>query len=1252
MARLLAGLKLLLVVVALATTVAGRLDGQVGLTTDIITGVVTTADGTPVADAVVDAVSLETQISRSARTDARGRYTILFPDGGGQYRVTARAIGLSPRQALLQRYEDEDRLVWNVQLMEGAVTLDELQVTARRGAVQIPERPTPGSTERLLTPDLVSRLPIETADVNLLATLVPGILGIPGSDSTANAFSVAGQRADANAITLDGLLFGSGLIPPDGVRSTRVITSTFDVSRGGFSGGLVSSTTRGGSNVLQGSSGYVLRDDALAIETGEEASPFGDAFTQHQLSGGLGGPIVHNRVFVFASGLAQVRNDPQPNLLSATLSDLPRLGVNPDSVDRFMDLVSATGVNPLSVPAISNRDRNNYSGMMRFDYLLGNAHTMTLRGDWRGTVTDPSRVGSLALPQTGGSNTNSGGGGMLSMTSRFGVSLLNEGRVYLSGSSRDNTPFTQLPGGRVQVASDLPDGALGVTTLSFGGGQAVQTSSTKTLDVTDELSWIPGTGQHRVKLGVSFRSNRSTNSQTGNAYGTFSYNSLADFEANRPASFRRTLNPTERNSTAFDYAAYLGDVWYASRPLQLTYGVRVEGSGFSGTPQYNPVVDSVFGRRTDALPSELHLSPRIGFTWTIGASNPNTRGGGFGIGRAPTLILRGGIGEFRSPIPANLVASAQAAPGLESTEAEISCIGAEVPIPDWTAYAADQANIPTSCLGFGGPAVPAPSRTVVLFADDYAAPRSWRGSLSLQRNLTSLLRLSVSSSFARGVSQYGFTDLNLLSAPQFQLAHEGSRPVYAGLDDIDPGSGAVRFTGSRIDSRFGQILETRSDLASQSEQLTVSLGGFTRRGIQVQGSYTWQRSRDQLSSSRGGGDGFGGATTAGDPNVREWARSDFERRHSFLATITYPFGVSLELTGIGRLMSGSPFTPMVGSDINGDGSRNDRAFVFAGGSGSSVAESMERLLASSSAGISSCLERQIGVVAARNSCTGPWQGTFDLQLNWRPNILGLGRRLAISLTTVNMLRGVDELVHGADDAKGWGLTLRPDPTLLYVTGFDSDTREFQYTVNERFGATGSGANALRSPFQVGIQVRMTIGPDRGRAAVDGLRGGGRGGFGGGAGGGRAGGGGDGPGGGAFAGIAGAAGNPEELLTRLNAIMPNPAAAALEMRGTLLLDDRQVTLLESIRDSLAATNLSVATAISAELEKAGANPDFRQMAQILQPRLQEMRTHLTKALEDVQSILTPFQWSKLPESVRNPATRFGGRPGGGQQRPPN
>src|SRR5439155_854485 len=74
--------------------------------------------------------------------------------------------------------------------------------------------------------------------------------------------------------------------------------------------------------------------------------------------------------------------------------------------------------------------------------------------------------------------------------------------------------------------------------------------------------------------------------------------------------------------------------------------------------------------------------------------------------------------------------------------------------------------------------------------------------------------------------------------------------------------------------------------------------------------------------------GVAAPTTAADPNVREWATSDLERRHAFLATVTLPLGTALELGAIARLTSGAPFTPLVGSDINGDGARNDRAFIF------------------------------------------------------------------------------------------------------------------------------------------------------------------------------------------------------------------------------------------------------------------------------------------------------------------------------------
>jgi hypothetical protein len=102
--------------------------------------------------------------------------------------------------------------------------------------------------------------------------------------------------------------------------------------------------------------------------------------------------------------------------------------------------------------------------------------------------------------------------------------------------------------------------------------------------------------------------------------------------------------------------------------------------------------------------------------------------------------------------------------------------------------------------------------------------------------------------------------------------------------------------------------------------VTLSANGITRGGIAVQASYTWSRSRDQASSSEGGGQrGFAGQTAGANPNDREWARSDFERRHAFLTVLTWPASAALELTGIARLTSGTPYTPLVSGDINGTG---------------------------------------------------------------------------------------------------------------------------------------------------------------------------------------------------------------------------------------------------------------------------------------------------------------------------------------------
>jgi len=1215
------------VLVAAAVSPAGA---QVGVTTDILTGVVVDASGEPLSNAVVEVLSLETEVVRTAISDARGRYIILFPDGGGQYEVTVRAVGMMPQTVVLVRHADEDRLIWDVQMQPTAYVLDPVVVTGERQPVRVPgqDRPTPGSVQRNFTPNQIANLPIDPDDLALLAALVPGAVVIEATDTTAASFSVAGQRPDANQQTLDGLSYASGQLPQEGLRSTRIITNTFDVSRGRFSGGLMASTSRSGTNNVQGSLNYSLRARQLSFQSGSETA-FTSGSTQHSVGGGVGGPLISNRLFAYVSGSLRSQTAPVASLTSATEKDLERLGVAPDSAARFTTIVDSLGAG-VSDRFDGGRSNRSLSGMLRLDWLASNNHTVSVRGDFRGTAQEPTQLPATALPDISGEQGNGGGGVMTTLSSQFGLRVINEFKAYASSNVRDGNPYQYSPQGQVRVTSDLVDGTNGVATLLMGGSTNMPTDSrVRALEVTDEVSLLPGDLSHRLKLGALFRV-ESTNDLTGrNQFGTYSYNSLAELEAGTPSSFRRLVSPEVRRSTAYEFAVYAGDVWIPTRPLQVNYGVRLERSTFGNPPAYNPAIDASFGRRTDVLPSETDLSPRVGFTWTVGGS---------GFGASPAFVIRGGVGKFRSPMSSQLVAQAQRSTGLDDSQAILNCTGLAVPIATWDRWGDVDSQFPTECDGAAVP-VSRGATTATVFEPGYAAPKSWRASLGVQKNLTSILRLSVNANYARGVDQYGFNDLNLDTNGGFTLAGEANRPVYVPANTIDPTTGAVNFVASRVDTTFAQVLDISSAYQSDTKQISLALGGVTRNGVVLNASYTWSDVRDQTSQSvRGGRGSLGGATTPGNPNEKEWARSSFERRHTFIATVSYPFGQALDITGIGRLSSGTPFTPIVGSDINGDGARNDQAFVY----DPSVLPGMQTVLGNASGSIRECLESQLGQVAKRNSCTGPWEGTLEFQLNYRPNFWGLNRRVTLSLTTINFLRGLDELFHSSDNLSGWGMRSRPNATLLTVDGFDQGTQEFLYTVNERFGATNPGQTAIRQPFQIGIQVRTFFGPDRGQQALNALRGGGGrgGGFGRGAGGLRGGGGGRG-------GFVGGAGGftPEDFVDRFTALLIDPAGLVLGYADSIALTDSQTVQLQAMSDSLTAENDSIALGLQAELEEL-VDADPRELLQSIRPRLQAAQERVRDMADRIRDLLTDEQWEMLPEELR----QAGRRRGPGQRRP--
>jgi len=461
------------------------------------------------------------------------------------------------------------------------------------------------------------------------------------------------------------------------------------------------------------------------------------------------------------------------------------------------------------------------------------------------------------------------------------------------------------------------------------------------------------------------------------------------------------------------------------------------------------------------------------------------------------------------------------------------------------------------------------------------------------------------------------------TVPKFTLANEGNRPVYAPATAIIPKTGAVTILASRLHPEFGSVNQITSNLKSNTKQLTFGLNGLTTKGILFNASYTLTSSYDQSQGfAQGFAQGFGGTagSTAGNPNIVEWGRSDNGRRQALLATVTYPIKPAFELTAIGRAVSGSFFSPMVGGDINGDGRFNDRAFIFnptdAMASGdTAVANGMTRLLATASDRARDCLLKQTGKVADRSSCSTPWSPSLDLQANIRPAGFGLDRRLTISVSTMNALTGLDQLLHGSDHLHGWGQPSFPDRTLLYVRGFDPTTNTYQYQVNEHFGTSNGTRNAFRVPFQLAVQARLILGTDPARQQFNNVVGGGRGGR----------------------------MNPEALKARMTRLVPNVFLdiIAINDSAKLELTSDQVSRLQSAGDAFKVKSDSLVDKVANILgDSTTKNPDPMTIFAKVQPFITEGRKLAMQGINEAKAILTPEQWAKVPDSIKTPGIRRG------------
>ena len=1057
---------------ALATTPARAQEQQSA--PDVIRGRVTD-DSARALIATVMITRGPDRLTQTDTTDSNGNYRIRFEQGTGDYLVYVSAPGFKSARRRVQRQNTETELVADFTLTSDVAELEAVRISARRPLrATNPISPTqtePGSAERWL--DGVTGLisPTAAGDLNAVAGTMSNITLTPGG------VSVLGSGAESNLNTLNGMGLSTGSIPRAARTETRVTGATFDPIRGGFAGANIDVRLGPGSRSFMRRNAFITLDSRQLQFPDPFTRAIGTTSAGFRGSFGADGELIRKALtYNVAVDVARNSSDPQ-TLLNADADALLRAGVAPDSVARLIALSNPLGIGLSSSGIPTNRQQTGLTWLGRLDDTRDTMSTRALTSYIGYTRDGALGFGPLTAPSAAGERHERTLGAQLTLGSYVGAGrrTLTETRLALSGVKTEVTPYRSQPGATVLVRSSTPGAETDITNLTLGGGPFFATDDSRwSAEGANETIWNAIGRRHRFKALLWGRADGLRQEGVSNSLGSFTFNSIEDLAAGRPASFSRTLSQPARDGSVWNSAAAVAHQFIPTRFFSILYGARLEAEGFMDKPTANPLVEQALGVVTGAAPSRIHVSPRVGFSYTYNRDRDNGSGTSQNqVGRfyrTTSGVIRGGIGEFRDLLRPGILADARAATGLPGATSLLSCVGSAVPAANWSLFESDPTKIPTECLdGSGALAERAP--TVTLIDPSYQVPHTWRASLDWNSNVkTWLIRVGGLASY--DLAQPGVVDANFTGVRRMTLTGESARPVFVSPAAIDAASGSVSATEARRSDKFGRVSTRVSDLRGYGGQLTFGLSPDVfkfraRFNLFASANYTVQWSRRQYR-------GFDGAAF-GDPREKEWSPNSGDARHVLVLTGGFSTSKTGVLTLFARAQSGLPFTPIVQGDVNGDGRGGDRAFIPdpASESDAILAGQMRSLLADGSSSAKKCLLANLGRVAGRNGCRGPWSESLNIQ--WRPPMPSRWNgRVLPTVYLQNVLAGLDQALHGTDDLRGWGSQPTPDPVLLVPRGFDPAAQRFRYDVNPRFADTRAGRIIGRDPFRIVIDFSLNL----------------------------------------------------------------------------------------------------------------------------------------------------------------------------------
>ncbi len=1032
-----------------------------------ISGVILEDQKTPLPGATVRIRNESTGFSTGTVTNVNGEYSFKELPLGGPYTIQASFVGFGEQKRTGYALNQGDAIRVNLAMQESGQSLEVVQVVAS-GLKNKTEYLGAATT---ISARSIAALPVNGRNFTSLTDLSPLSRGtnLSGQLGSSTNFTIDGTTAK-NPTSAGATTSRSGgpySISIEAVREFKVVTNQYDVIYGRSGGGTISAVTKAGTNKFTGSLFNYTRANWLSSQYDIRGNDRKVPFSTNQFGFSLGGPIIKDKLHFFV--VWDHQQDSRPLIIAdvQTPADESRFLVTRATLDRFVN-IAQTKYGTANTPQYGTFDkvRGSDAAFARIDWQLNEKNLLTIRNNY---TNDRNKLGladntAINIYESYGNDFNVDNSLLATLRTSLNSQITNELKVqhlytYQKSSPGDQLPEANIPRNIVENVASTIGGVSRATNIQMGGHRFAQEGFTNNvIQLVDNLYY--NTNKAQFIFGVDLMYTHAKSLYGSEVNGRFHYtvdgtaSALDKFELKQPYRYFREV-PLVADPSVVGQTLNAGLYGQMSTKLALgldmTVGLRFD-YGLYPKAAFNQVVFDDLKLRTDNQLKSFVAQPRLQLTWDVNEAHKD--------------FIRFGAGVFASDINNYVIINNLTFDGKHYGTVDVRA--PNVPTPDFAAYRANYANIP-SLAAFQLP-------TINMTGADARVPVLYKANLSYTRYLTDKLKVSLTGYASLARHNYTYVDRNIVAEPFFRLSNEDNRGVYVPLEKM-PANGVGDWQLGRVSQRLGRVLELGSQ--GKVNQFAVVLDGTYQyfRDGEISASYTWNDTKDNTSYN---GNVANTATLVqlvkDDPrNLSQMTYSDNQFRNKLVIYGTLPsfkgISVGFRYSGIG----GTRYSLLSGANNNADFvGTNDLAFVFDRNSPETPANirtGLQTLLDSPTASqsLKDYINAYSGKIAERNGGINGFYGIVDLRASKRFQFNRKRQYVDFSVDAFNVANILNR-------NKGTNLSLGSQA--LYALGvpasggnaaipaFSQATQQFNYRVNATGAVTPSG-----DPFQIQLGLR-------------------------------------------------------------------------------------------------------------------------------------------------------------------------------------